>query len=120
MLSADRFGLSAGAYTFNGTSQYMSTATSIPSPGPSVFSISVWFKTTTTSGGKIVGFGNAQTGTSGNYDRHIYMNNSGQLIFGVYTGSVKTIKTTTAFNDDNWHNAVAVLSANGMKFYVDG
>ena len=70
----------------------MTSANSVV-PGPQTFSIEAWFKTTTNDGGKIVGFGNAQTGGSSannnaspgssNYDRHIYMMNDGQLVFGV-------------------------------------
>jgi hypothetical protein len=44
----------------------------------------MWFKTTTTSGGTLIGFGNSQTGVSGSTDRQILMSNTGQLHFGVY------------------------------------
>ncbi len=50
---------------------------------PDVFSAQVWIKTTTTTGGRILGFGDLQSGSSGHRDRQIYMNNAGQLIFGV-------------------------------------
>ena len=50
---------------------------------PDTFTAQAWIKTTTTSGGRIFGFGDLQTGNSGHRDRHIYMNNSGRLIFGV-------------------------------------
>ncbi|MCP6769220.1 hypothetical protein NL529_30675, partial [Klebsiella pneumoniae] len=50
------------AVTFNGTDNgRMSTKTSMV--GPNMFSQSMWIKTTTTSGGKILGFATAQTGT---------------------------------------------------------
>ena len=58
------------------------------SPGPNVFSQEVWFKTTSTAGGKIAGFGSSNTGDSSTYDRHIYMDTSGRVCFGVYPGSV--------------------------------
>lgn len=86
----------------------------------SVFTTAIWFRTTTTSGVKRIGFGNSRTGSSGNYDGHIYMANSGTLYFGVYPGSVKTINTTSFYNVGNWHQVVASLSAAGMKLYVDG
>ncbi len=51
------------ASTFDGTST--GTAGSTNSlPGPNTFTVETWFKTTTTQGGKIVGFGNAQSGDS--------------------------------------------------------
>ncbi len=53
---------------------------------PTVFSTEAWFKTSTTSGGKIIGFGNQQNGESSNYDRHVYMLGNGHVVFGVWTG----------------------------------
>ena len=44
-----------------------------------------WLKTSTNTGGKIIGFGDSNTGrssTNGN-DRNLYMNNAGQIYFGV-------------------------------------
>ncbi len=117
--TTDRFGQTNTAYSFNGTSQFVSTATQFNNP--TNFTASVWFNTTTTSGGKLIGFGSGQTGVSGNYDRHIYMTNAGTIVFGVYSGSVQTIASTTSYNDGVWHLATASLSStNGMKLYIDG
>ncbi|MEV7528524.1 PKD domain-containing protein [Agrococcus sediminis] len=88
--------------------------------GPQRFSIETWFRTSTTSGGKLVGFGNARTGSSTSYDRHLYMNNAGQLLFGVYPGSVQVITTPGTYRDGEWHHAVATLGSEGMRLYVDG
>ena len=59
-----------------------------------------WFKTTTTTGGQIIGFGDAKSGPRSNYDRHVYMLDDGQLRFGIWTGQANTITrrppTTTA------------------------
>ncbi|MFI5137039.1 MAG: LamG-like jellyroll fold domain-containing protein [Sphingobacteriales bacterium] len=119
-LITDRYGNGSSAYSFNGSTQYVSTATLVASPGPQNFSISVWFKTSS-AGGKLVGFGSSQTGASGSYDRHIYMTNSGQLYFGLYPGAIKTINTTTTYADGNWHHVVATESTtNGAILYVDG
>lgn len=89
---------------------------------PTTFSAQIWFSTTTTSGGKLIGFGNSQTGASGNYDRHIYMLNSGQLSFGVYDGNATHVVTSAAaYNDSRWHLATATFSGSaGMTLYVDG
>ncbi len=66
------------ATTFGGTdASYASSKTLEPSKD--TLSIEAWFKTTSTSGGKIVGFGNSSTGNSGNYDRHIYMDGNGKV-----------------------------------------
>ncbi len=118
-LTADRFGILNKAYTFNGSSQYVSTANSYTNP--TNFTVSIWFKTATTSGGKLIGFGNLQTGSSGSYDRHIYMNNAGQVYFAVYPGSTVTVSSPLSYNDNNWHLATATLSSTaGMVLYIDG
>lgn len=89
---------------------------------PTTFTEQIWFATYTTSGGKLIGFGSSTTGASGNYDRHIYMLNSGQLAFGVYDGSAThTITSPAAYNDSRWHLATATFSGtSGMTLYVDG
>ncbi len=109
----------AGSLSLPGTSgSYVSTATL--STGPNTFSLSAWFKTTTTSGGMLVGFGNAQTGVSSTYDRHIYMTNAGNIVFGVYPNYVVAIQSPLTYNDGNWHQVVATLSSAGMYLYIDG
>jgi PKD repeat protein len=87
---------------------------------PNTFSVESWVKTTSTSGGKIVGFGNASTGTSGSYDRMVYLDNDGRVFFGVYPSGVRTINSEAGFNDGNWHQIVATLGPDGMKLFIDG
>jgi hypothetical protein len=107
------------ATSFNGQNGLVSSNNSVP--GPNAFTIEGWFKTSTNTGGKLIGFGNAQTGMSGNYDRHIYMMNDGQLVFGVYNSGVQTIETPNVYNDGQWHYVVATLDPTaGMSLYVDG
>ncbi len=93
----------------------------ITSPGvtpPNTFTIEIWFKTTTTRGGRIFGLSRSLTGVS-YVDRHIYMDNQGRVYFGVYPGSYKWIFSNASFNDGTWHMATATLSSAGMCFYVD-
>jgi hypothetical protein len=117
--AADRFNIANKAYTFNGTSNYISTTSSYVNP--SSVSVSSWFKTTTTVGGVLMGFSSLQTGAGGSRDRFIYMTGTGVLYFGVAPGAVKKyINTTTAYNDGNWHLVTATLGTGGMKLYVDG
>eukprot|EP01037_Dinobryon_pediforme_P012049 gene12049-12139_t len=119
-LTLDRYNAYNSAYAFNGSNQFISTANSLSAP--STFSISTWFKTTTTSGGAIVGFNSSQTGSGTNYDRAVYMNNAGLIYFGVSNGTyIQTINTTTSYNDGKWHNVVATFSSTtGEKLYIDG
>jgi Concanavalin A-like lectin/glucanases superfamily len=111
------------ATQFNGTTGLVTAANSVTSPA--VFSIEAWFKTTTTAGGRIIGFGNHQgPRLSSVYDRQIYMMNDGQLVFGVHAGQVDAIETPNVYNDGKWHYVVATLATSGdtdtMALYVDG
>jgi PKD repeat protein len=106
--------------TFNGTSA-SAAATQRLEQSPNTFSIEAWFRTTSTAGGKILGFGNTNTGTSGTYDRHIYMDTSGRVLFGVTeTNQRRVIQSGTGFNNGQYHHVVATLSNDGMALYVDG
>ncbi|RWW91745.1 beta strand repeat-containing protein, partial [Flavobacterium cerinum] len=117
--TADRFNNANKAYTFNGSSQFISAANAYVNP--STVSVSVWFKTSTAVGGTLVGFSSVLTGGGGSRDRFIYMTSTGVLYFGVAPGSTKKyISTTTAYNDGNWHLATGTVGASGLKLYVDG
>ncbi len=107
----------ASVFTGSSNSRVSSTATA---PTGSELSQEVWFKTTTTRGGMLLGYGNSQTGSSSNHDRHVYMTNAGKLMFGVYPGSAQTISSPNSYNDGQWHHVVSTLSGEGMKLYVDG
>ena len=107
-----------GALAFDGVDDYLSTALSISVPN--FITLSLWFKTTTTTGGKLIGFGNTQTGQSGSYGRHLYMNNAGKIYFSSDFGGENTISTPFSYNDDRWHHAAATFSSEGMMLYVDG
>jgi hypothetical protein len=108
-----------GSYVLDGTSSYLTTAPRVTNP--SAFSTEVWFKTTT-AGGRIVGFGNAQTGPSTQGDRHTYISTTGQLVFGVtVNGTRRTIASPAAVNDGLWHHVVSTMSPSaGMSLWLDG
>ncbi len=106
------------AAKFDGSNDFVSSDGSVSNP--TIYSEEAWFKTTTTRGGKIMGFGSTQDGLSNGYDRHIYMQDDGKLVFGVHTGQNNVITTPGSYNDGGWHHFVATQSGNGMKFYVDG
>ena len=108
---------------FDGQSGAVTAQNSVT--GPQTFSIEGWFKTTTNTGGKLIGFGNTQTGMSSNYDRHIYMMNDGQLVFGVWNNATETVETPNVYNDGQWHYVVATYDASNnsgsnLALYVDG
>ncbi|MGW5398080.1 DNRLRE domain-containing protein [Streptomyces sp. NPDC003952] len=116
-------GAVSGASTamgFNGTSQqlYSDHRQTVGSS----YTLETWFKTNTTRGGKLIGFGNNTTRNSGSYDKQVYMANDGRLVFGVYNGSTRTITTglLDRYNDNRWHHVVATQGPSGMVLYVDG
>ncbi len=104
--------------TFNGSTGNLRTTTAVAAP--STYSAELWFRTTTTTGGRLVGFGNAATGLSSTYDRQVYMLNTGQLNFGTYSGGFTTITSANRYNDGRWHQLVATQGSAGMVLYVDG
>lgn len=105
--------------SFDGTDRG-TAITGAAETSPNEFSAEVWFKTTTKLGGKLIGFGNAATGLSTAFDRHVYMDTQGRLSFGVYSGGARTVRSANAYNDGEWHHAVATLSSAGEVLWVDG
>ncbi len=87
---------------------------------PGELSLETWVNTTTTSGGKLIGFGNSRTGLSSTSDRHVYLRNDGRPVFGVGGNNPTEITGATAVNDGQWHHIVATLGTGGMALYVDG
>lgn len=108
-----------GSVTLSGASTGL-LAAAPPVAAPDTFTVEAWVKTTTTRGGKIIGFGNKTNGSSTTTDRNVYMDNAGRLFFGVYPGSIKTIASTGTYNDGEWHQVVATLGDDGQRLYVDG
>jgi hypothetical protein len=107
-----------GAYVLDGNDF---VTTSLPqAQAPAAFSTEVWFKTSA-KGGKLIGFGNSQTGSSSSYDRHTYINTAGRLVFGTYNnGAYQTISSPNIVADGAWHHMVSTMSGAGMTLYVDG
>ncbi|MCW2867498.1 MAG: signal peptidase [Marmoricola sp.] len=90
--------------------------------GPAVFSVEAWIRTTTTSGGRILGFGDAGASTaSTTVDRQLYVGTNGKVYFGVGT-SKTVVASNAALNDGRWHHVVGTYAtgAGGMLLYVDG
>lgn len=103
-----------------GGSTASTVVTRQPVTAPNTFTLETWFKTTTGSGGKLIGFGNNPTANSGSFDRHLYMDNTGRIFFGTNPGALRTVNSTTRYNDGLWHHAVGTLGSSGMSLYVDG
>ncbi|MFE2309138.1 LamG-like jellyroll fold domain-containing protein, partial [Streptomyces sp. NPDC059411] len=108
------------AMGFNGTSQqvYSDHRQTVGSS----YSIETWFRTNSTRGGKLVGFGNNTDRNSSDGDKQIYLSDTGRIFFGVDSGGAKTVSTgpQDTFNDNKWHHVVATQGPSGMALYVDG
>jgi hypothetical protein len=98
---------------FDGTTTGYAATSVIESP-PDVMTIEAWFRTTSTTGGKIVGFGNRNASNSNRMDRHLYMGNSGRVHFGVWPTATRQVLTSgSSYNDGQWHHVVGSLGPNG-------
>jgi len=109
--------LSGNGYAFNGSSSYIATSSALP--GPQTFTQSVWFNTT--SPGGLLGF-QSPSGTSppSNYDRMLWIDNSGHLVAGVNNGALSEIATSGVYDNGSWNLATVTLSSAGFDLYVNG
>ena len=84
-------GPSGTGVAFNGsTGTVGSNSTYI---NPTSYSEEAWFRTTSTAGGKIIGFGSSRSGNSVTHDRDVYLLSTGQLVFGVDNSSPGHVTT---------------------------
>ncbi|SCX40028.1 PKD domain-containing protein [Klenkia marina] len=111
----------SGSFRLDGTSSSRMVASSAGAVrSPSTFSLELWFSTTSTTGGRLAGFGSSASGSNTTYDRHVYLDGSGRVTFGVTSGSRRTVTSPAGLNDGAWHHVVATLGAGGMTLWVDG
>lgn len=106
------------AVTLDGSTGYLGYATTLSVTGS--YTLELWFKTTSTSGGRLLGFGSSATGASLAVDRQLYLTNAGKVVYGINPVLYKTVTSPSSYNDGAWHHVMATQSAAGMKLYVDG
>jgi hypothetical protein len=112
-------GISGPALGLDGKGSYLATSTMKRSP--QTFSISLWLKTVGTPRAGIAGFARRQTGSASQFDRAIWMDDSGRLSFGVLHGSnLAMVTSLTPYSDGAWHHVLARLSSSGQYLFVDG
>jgi signal peptidase I len=92
---------------------------------PTTFSLELWFRTSTGTGGKLIGFESSRSATGSSFDRHVFMNNSGRLVYGGWsTQTIRTITSPLAYNNGAWHHLVLTAVPRGQQqdaiMYVDG
>lgn len=106
-------------YALNGSSNWISTTTRVGTT-PANFSLAIWFRTTV-AGGYLIGINTKQTADDVVFDRHIYLDTSGRLVFGTYSATYQTVTTSSTYTDGRWHQVVATMSTGtGMALWVDG
>jgi signal peptidase I len=106
------------AISFSIASITSNTAT----PSLGTFSVEAWVRSSSTTGGRILGFGNQGGQTAATtMDRQLYLAPNGRVYFGVGSGKT-TIASSSAINNNTWHHVVGTYTSggNGMKLYVDG
>ena len=81
-----------------------------------------WIQTTSSSGGRIIGFGNSQSGTSasGTNDMVLYVNSANKLSFLLMNGSSRWVTSSRTINDGQWHHVAATAGGSGVSLFVDG
>ena len=111
----------SSAISLNGSSGWVETTNSYADPGVGGLSVVAWFKTTTTSGGTIIGFDNLQNNSNpGQSDRLLWMDNTGHLVWALYNGGNDEITTPAAYNTGAWVMVVAEVGSSGAELYVNG
>jgi hypothetical protein len=113
--------LGGSAISFDGSTDWLGTG-GAGAAGPQIYTQLAWFKTSSAVGGPILSFSNALTpGSAANMDRHLWVDNAGYLVAGVFTTTYEEVVDTTAkVNNGAWHLAAVTLSSAGFKLYVDG
>jgi Concanavalin A-like lectin/glucanases superfamily/PKD domain len=108
-----------------------STSGTVATANPlATYSVEAWVKTTSTTGGEIVGDGLWATNDSQTADRVLYFDASGNINFGAYNNGptdagLKSALSSgagggAAYNDGAWHYVVGTIGAGGGALYVDG
>lgn len=124
-----------GGVPFNGKDSWLMSAKEYS--GPSTFTVSFWFRTSTTQGGKMLGF--VMPGLKGvtygsktgnfNFDRVVWMTDEGLLHAGftmrstsypTIVGAWQSFTAAKSYNDGQWHHLSYTLWGSGALLMVDG
>ena len=91
-------------------------------PAPTTYTAELWIRTTSTAGGRILGFSSNASANSVHADRMLYMNSAGQLLFSThYNNAPQTAWAAKSYNDGTWHHVVFTQDQSlGMRLFVDG
>jgi len=108
-----------GYFSFDGTDDLIYTSI-LYTNNPQNFTLCLYFRTSSASGKKLIGFENSQSGTATNYDRQLYVGTNGKVIFGIHPGGVQIMSTTTSVNDNTWRYVAATYDGLNSTVYING
>ena len=112
--------LSGNAITTDGTTGWAETTGEYANP--ETFTLLAWFKTS--ASGSVIGFSSNQTApaSAANYDRILWIDSAGNLVWGVSSGGSQTEVKSSGINYANgaWHFVAASVGSAGTQLYVDG
>jgi hypothetical protein len=89
---------------------------------PDVFTIMAWVQVANgmSTGGRVLGYSNQLATRSTRYDRHMFLDNAGHVVFGIWTGAPTILTSPGTVNDGRPHQLAASLGPAGGRLYVDG
>jgi len=112
------------SFVFDGSNNYCTLPTNlIVHDNGNPFTISVWFKTSINSGIIIGQQAEATVGSSpSGWVPSVYVDSSGKLRTSCFWGGSETNQSisTSAVNDNVFHNAVVTVSGTAHKSYLEG
>ena len=113
-----------GSLSFDGGNDRTLLPTNFfPFPSLTTFTISLWFKTSQTNGGTLFGQQNTSNPSSaGGWAPVIYLLTDGRIrIEPFWTANINNaIYSSSALNDNNWHNIITTFNSGTNQLYVDG
>ncbi len=122
--AAANLGFPKSAFEFDGTDDYITLPTNFFSfPSQTTFTISLWFKSSQTTGGTLFGqTNNSNPITASGYVPVIYLKTDGSIrIEPFWTGNAgNSIESSSGLNDNNWHNIITTFNSGTNQLYIDG
>ena len=120
-LTTDKNGVSNQAYSFNGTSNYMTTTgANLVSPGTSSFSIAIWiYANNIAANARFAAMRNVGN-TGAFWEFQIYTDS--KIYFNAYDGTNTTQVSSVALSSTTWYHVIGEVDreASKVRLYING